>query len=108
MGREFDGVSLSRLAFLRRGVNRECLKSMGKLAEESERLIILVITGTRAEAQSFRREVGIRSSSHCLLGREFKSSDTSASEAGKRIGGGEGEVGGGKAGGGKGEAGPGV
>src|SRR6218665_3612312 len=62
MGRYFDGFSLSRLAFLRRGVTRECLKTIGKLPEESERLIILVITGTRAEEQSFRREVGIRQS----------------------------------------------
>ena len=53
---------------------------------ESERLMILVITGTRTEAQSFRREVGIGSSSHCLLGREFKRSDTSVSVAGEKIG----------------------
>src|ERR1043165_3115261 len=48
--------------------------------------MILVITGTRTEAQSFRREVGIGSSSHCLLGREFKRSDTSVSVAGEKIG----------------------
>jgi len=64
-------------------VTREFLKTIGKLPEESERLIVLVITGTRTEAQSFRREVGIGSSSHCLLGKEFKRSDTSALEAGK-------------------------
>ena len=52
---------------------------------DSERLIIFVIMGTRAEAQSFRREVGIGSTSHCLLGRAFKRSDTSDSEAGERI-----------------------
>lgn len=75
-------------------MTRECLKTIGKLPEESERLIILVITGTRTEAQSFRREVGIGSSSHCLLGREFKRSDTSASEAGKRIGSDEWVIGG--------------
>ena len=47
----------------------ECLKAIGKLPIESERLIILVITGGRTDAQSFRREVGIGSNSHCLLGR---------------------------------------
>ena len=73
---------MSRLDFLRRGVTSECLKANGKLPVESERLIILVITGRRTDAQSFRREVGIGSNSHCLLGSEFKSSETSASEAG--------------------------
>ena len=77
---------MSRFAFLRRGETRECLKTIGKLPVESERLMILVITGTRTEAQSFRREVGIGSSSHCLLGREFRRSDTSVSVAGERIG----------------------
>ena len=57
-------------------------KAIGKLPAESERLIILVITGRRTDVQLFRREVGIGSSSHCLLGSEFKSSETSASEAG--------------------------
>ena len=60
----------------------ECLKANGKLPVQSERLIILVITGRRTDAQSFRREVGIGSNSHCLLGSEFKRNDTSASEAG--------------------------
>ena len=66
--------SLSRLAFLRRGVTTECLKANGNLLVESERLIILVITGRRTDAQSFIREVRIGSNSHCLLGSEFKSS----------------------------------
>src|SRR5688572_33441794 len=72
MGRELDRFSLSRFAFLRRGETRECLKTIGKLPVESERLMILVITGTSTEAQSFRREVGIGSSSRCLLERESK------------------------------------
>ena len=66
-------------------MTRECLKAMGKLPVESDRLIILVITGTRTEAQSLRREVGIGSSSHCLLGRALSRSKTSVSEAGERI-----------------------
>ena len=77
---------MSRFAFLRRGETRECLKTIGKLPVESERLIIIVITGTTTEAQSFRREVGIGSSSHCLLGREFRRSATSVSVAGEKIG----------------------
>lgn len=76
---------MSRFDFFRSGVTRDCLKTIGKLPEESERFMILVITGMRTEAQSFRREVGIGSSSHCLLGREFNRSDTSVSEAGERI-----------------------
>jgi len=63
-------------------VTCECLKATGKLPVESERLIILVITGKRTDAQSARREVGIGSNSHCLLGSELRSSETSASEAG--------------------------
>ena len=67
------------ISFLKRGVTSECLKANGKLPVESERLIIWAITGRRTDAQSFRREVGIGSNSHCLLGSEFKSSKTSAS-----------------------------
>ena len=58
---------MSRLALLRRGVTSECLKANGKLPVESERLMIWVITGRRTDAQSFRREVGIGSNSHCLF-----------------------------------------
>ena len=54
-------------------MTREHLKTIGNLPVESERLIIWVITGRRTDAQSFRREVGIGSNSHCLLGSEFKS-----------------------------------
>jgi len=42
-------------------VTSECLKAIGHLRVESERLIILVITGRRTDAQSFSREVGIGS-----------------------------------------------
>src|SRR6218665_2003348 len=78
----------------------EVLRLRLRLRVESERLIILVITGRRTDAQSSRREVGIGSNSHCLLGSEFKSSKTSASQAGWRIwrdaweggGGGKGQV----------------
>ena len=49
----------------------ECLKSRGKLPVDKERLIILGMIGTRIDAQSFSKEVGVESSSHCLLGRDF-------------------------------------
>jgi len=38
---------------------------------DKERLIILGMIGTRIDAQSFSKEVGVESSSHCLLGRDF-------------------------------------
>lgn len=34
---------------LRSGVTTECLKTIGKLSKESERFVIIVITGTMAE-----------------------------------------------------------
>jgi len=57
------------------------LNEDGKDPDERDRLMILVMVGTNAAAQSFRREVGIRSRSHCLFGSEFSRADTSASEA---------------------------
>ena len=60
-------------------------KPIGKFPgpAESERFIglSLVITGTRIEAQFCRREVRLGSNSHCLLGREFKKSETYTEEA---------------------------
>ena len=44
----------------------------------------MVITGMKTE--SFRIKVWIGRSSHCVLERELKWNDTSASEAGERIG----------------------
>ena len=37
----------------------ECLKSRGKLPVDKEKLTIFVMTGTRMDAQSFSKEVGI-------------------------------------------------
>ena len=48
-------------------MTNECLKSRGKLPVDKERLTIFFMTGTRMDAQSFSKEVGIGSSSHCLL-----------------------------------------
>ena len=52
------------------GVTKECLKSSGKLPVDKERLITLVMMGIRIDAQSFSKEVGIGTSSHCLLERD--------------------------------------
>jgi len=63
-------------------VTKECLKRRGKFPVDRERLITLVMIGTRTDAQSFNKEVGIGSSSHCLFGRECSRWDTSVSDAG--------------------------
>ena len=60
----------------------ECLKSSGKFPVERERLIILVMMGTRIDAQSFNKEVGMGSSFHCLFGRDCNIWDTSDSDVG--------------------------
>ena len=38
------------------------------MPEDSDRLTILVIVGARTEMDSLRMDVGIGSSSHCLVG----------------------------------------
>ena len=60
----------------------ECLKRRGKLPVDNERFIILVMMGTRIDAQSFSKEVGIGSSSHCLFGRDCNRCDISVSDVG--------------------------
>jgi len=70
---------------LRSGETKECLKRSGKLPVDKERFIILVMMGTRIDAQSFNKEVGMGSSSHCLFGRECKRFETSVSEVGWKI-----------------------
>ena len=62
------------------GVTNECLKSRGKLPVDKERLTIFVIMGTRMDAQPFSKEVGIGSSSHCLLGRDCNRLNISVSD----------------------------
>jgi hypothetical protein len=54
----------------------------GKLPVDKERLIILVMIGTRTDEHSFSKEVGIGSRSHCLFGRECNKLDTSVSDVG--------------------------
>ena len=47
-----------------------------KLPELSDRLTMLVIVGTRSAEHSLRRNVGIGSKSHCLLGQILEISDS--------------------------------
>ena len=63
-------------------MTKECLKRRGKLPVDKERLIILVMMGTRIDEQSFSKEVGIGSSSHCLFGRDCNRWDISVSDVG--------------------------
>src|SRR6218665_2092792 len=60
-------ISLSNDGFLRSGVTNECLKSRWKLPVDKERLTIFVMTGTRMDAQSFSKEVGIGSVQFALF-----------------------------------------
>ena len=58
---------------MRSGVTRDCLNCMGKLPVDRERLTVVVIMGRIVAETSFRRNVGIGSRSHCLLGEARKS-----------------------------------
>ena len=58
---------MSRDDFLRSGLTTEFLKSIGNVPVDRDRLMILVIVGTRRVAQSLSKEVGIGSRSHCLF-----------------------------------------
>lgn len=61
----------------------DCLKSWGSC--HKERLIILVdggMMGTKIKAQSFGMKLGIWSSLHCLLGRDYNIWNISVSDVG--------------------------
>ena len=68
--------------FLRSGVTRDCLKCMGKVPVDRERLTMVVIIGRIVAETSFRRKVGIGSMLHCLLGEACKSLAISSIDAG--------------------------
>ena len=57
---------------MRSGVTRDCLNCMGKVPVDRERLTMVVIIGRIVQETSFRRNVGIGSRSHCLLGEACK------------------------------------
>jgi len=61
------------------------LRVLWKLPELSDRLIMLVIVGTRSAEHSLRSQVGIGSESHCLLGQLNNILKISDSEAGLKV-----------------------
>ena len=69
--------------FLRSGVTRDCLKCMGKVPVDRERLTMVVIIGRIVAETSFRRKMGIGSRPHCLLGEACKSLAISSIDAGE-------------------------
>ena len=69
------------MVFLRSGLTRDCLKCMGKVHVDSEKLIMIFIIGRIVAETSFRRTVGIGSRSHCLLEEACKSLAISSIDA---------------------------
>lgn len=60
----------------------ECLNWSGKMPDEKDKLMMLVMVGTRAVEQAFRREVGMGSNSQYLLGDVRSALVTSSSVTG--------------------------
>lgn len=75
---------MSSCGFLRRGDTRDSLNTVGNSPEESDRLMIFVMTGTRTEEHCLSNVVGIGSRLHCLLGASWISLETSSSVAGAK------------------------
>ena len=67
-GRYLFNVSLSRDGFLRSGVTRDCLNSMGKVPIDRERFTMVIIIGRIVAETCFRKKVRMGSRSYCLLG----------------------------------------
>ena len=44
-----------------------CLNEDGKMPSDREKFMMLMIVGPSSSKQSFKRKVGIESSSHCLF-----------------------------------------
>ena len=70
------------MAFFRSGVTRDCLKCMGKVPVDRERLTMVVIIRRIVAETCLRRKVGIGSRSHCSLGEACKSLAISSIDAG--------------------------
>ena len=62
--------SSGREGFLSRGWTIACLNEDGKMPSDREKFMILMIVGPSSSKQSFKRKVGIESSSHCLFWEE--------------------------------------
>ena len=73
---------------------RECLKSLGKIPEESDLLTISVMVDIIVVEICLSKIVGIGSSSHCLLGDSWRSLEISRVVAGRKRGKGVGLCGG--------------
>ena len=67
---------------MRSGITRDCLKCMGKVPVDRERLTMVVIIGRIVSETSFKRKVWIGSRSHCLFGDACKSLAISSVGAG--------------------------
>ena len=67
---------------MRSGVTRDCLNCMGKVPVDRERLTMVVIIERIVAETSFRRNVRIGSSTHCLLGEACKILAISSIDAG--------------------------
>ena len=79
-----ERFALSRVAFFRSGLTKECLNADGNEPVESEKLTILVIVGRRTERHCLSSQVGMGSRSHCLFGESMMSLRISSSEAGEK------------------------
>lgn len=66
------------------GVTSDCLKFVGKVPVDKERLTMAVMMGEMISETCFRREVGTGSRSHCLFGEAVRSFDISSTVAGRK------------------------
>ena len=74
--------SLQRLGLLSSGVTCANLKAGGKVPDDNDRVMSLVIGGRRESMQEFSRRVGIGSKSHDMTGARTRSLSTSLSATG--------------------------
>ena len=70
------------IVFFRSRVTRDCMKCMGKVPVDRERLTMVVIIGRIVAEPSFMRKMGIGSSSHFLFGEACTSLAISSIDAG--------------------------
>lgn len=63
-----DRLFLSRFGFLRSGETTDCWNDSGTEPDDRERLMMREMTGARTDIVCLRMDVGIGSSSHCLVG----------------------------------------
>ena len=76
---------LIKIRFFKQRRYCRLLKTGWNTPELRDRLTMLVIVGTRTEAHFLRSQVGIRSESHCLLGKLRRILEISYSVAGLKV-----------------------